>query len=541
MHPPRSTDDAAWPTDLDGFWMFDQIHAPRPLTPLSQDIVMRAMTDGFCIALAELGCPFEFRFRTINEYAYAAFLPVASPEPAERYRANVDALLPRLAERWQHEWLPAIMPGLDCLCATDYAALEDATLLATLDTLRRDLVGRWRVHGFLLFCYQAASAFDDFYRATLQPADTSEPYQLLQGYPTKAYAAQCGFWELGRQIRSSATLRRLFAAGADLDCLREHCEASDFLDMLGAHLRSFGWRSDACIELAAPMWHEDPTPALNALASLAACDETESPVARLAQVAARRERLLHAARARLAGNPDLLQRFEHQYALARHHVVLDEDHNFFIDQMGNSGMRMPVLELGRRLADRHALARRDDVFMLVVDEIRDGLAGAPLRGLVEHRRAELERCAVLMPPHALGTPPQQETDDPLIAALIKTDLPPPLRANAPGVVRGTPASPGVARGRAKVAFDLAQASTIRPGEILVCEMTLPPWSMLFSTVAAVVADTGGVLSHCATVARECGIPCVVGTTVGTTTIRDGMELLVDGSKGEVLLLRPAAA
>ena len=68
---------------------------------------------------------------------------------------------------------------------------------------------------------------------------------------------------------------------------------------------------------------------------------------------------------------------------------------------------------------------------------------------------------------------------------------------------------------------------------MVCEMTVPPWVPLFATVSAVVADSGGILSHCAIVAREFGLPAVVGTRVGTTTIRDGMIVTVDGTKGLV--------
>jgi pyruvate,water dikinase len=68
---------------------------------------------------------------------------------------------------------------------------------------------------------------------------------------------------------------------------------------------------------------------------------------------------------------------------------------------------------------------------------------------------------------------------------------------------------------------------------MVCEMTLPPWTPLFSTVSAVIADTGGILSHCAIVAREYRIPCVVGTGVGTIAIKDGQTVTVDGAKGIV--------
>jgi pyruvate,water dikinase len=101
------------------------------------------------------------------------------------------------------------------------------------------------------------------------------------------------------------------------------------------------------------------------------------------------------------------------------------------------------------------------------------------------------------------------------------------------VITGTGASPGTVQGQAKVVHDLSEASKVQRGDILVCEMTMPAWTPLFSTASAVVSDTGGVLSHSAIVAREYRIPCVVGTVVGTSVIKDGMLLTVDGSRGIV--------
>jgi phosphoenolpyruvate synthase/pyruvate phosphate dikinase len=103
----------------------------------------------------------------------------------------------------------------------------------------------------------------------------------------------------------------------------------------------------------------------------------------------------------------------------------------------------------------------------------------------------------------------------------------------PNVVSGTGASPGTVHGRATVVRNLSEASKIQSGDILVCEMTMPAWTPLFSTASAVVSDTGGVLSHCAIVSREYRIPCVVGTVVGTSLLKDGMLLTVDGSRGVV--------
>jgi pyruvate,water dikinase len=75
---------------------------------------------------------------------------------------------------------------------------------------------------------------------------------------------------------------------------------------------------------------------------------------------------------------------------------------------------------------------------------------------------------------------------------------------------------------------------VAPGEILVCRTTTPAWTALFGVVGAVVTDTGGILSHAATVAREYAIPCVVGTRIATARFRDGDHLVVDGSEGTVL-------
>jgi pyruvate,water dikinase len=313
-------------------------------------------------------------------------------------------------------------------------------------------------------------------------------------------------------------------------------EGRAWLARLRTHLDEYGWRVDAILELAEPTWREDLDIPLNALQGLVALDDAEDPDVRLQRTAERRERLLAGARARLAGDPEQLARFDALYAPARNHGVIDEDHNFYIDQMGNAGLRFPVLEFGRRLVGHGTVDQIDDVFMLTTAEIRAGLLGMDQRAVVAARRAELAHWATITPPPTIGEPPPDDEIDPFMAGLIKTAAPPVPQAQTATVIRGTPASPGTARGRARVARSLEEASTVEPGQILVCEMTLPPWSVLFATIGAVVADTGGVLSHCATVAREYGIPCVVGTVVGTTAIPDGALLEVDGTSGEVRIV-----
>jgi len=97
-------------------------------------------------------------------------------------------------------------------------------------------------------------------------------------------------------------------------------------------------------------------------------------------------------------------------------------------------------------------------------------------------------------------------------------------------------SPGTARGVARVIRSLGDAERLHEGEVLVTETTAPPWTPLFARAAAIVTDAGGMLSHCAVVAREYRIPAVVGTKIGTVAIRDGQLVEVDGTNGIVRLI-----
>ncbi len=101
---------------------------------------------------------------------------------------------------------------------------------------------------------------------------------------------------------------------------------------------------------------------------------------------------------------------------------------------------------------------------------------------------------------------------------------------------GNAGSPGKVRGTARVVRSLAESHKLGVGEILVAQTTSPSWTPLFGTAAGIVTDTGGILSHCAVVAREYGIPAVVGTAVATSIITDGQTIEVDGDAGQVHLI-----
>ena len=188
-------------------------------------------------------------------------------------------------------------------------------------------------------------------------------------------------------------------------------------------------------------------------------------------------------------------------------------------------MRLPILEMGGRLAESDSISEANDVFHLTFDEIKSGFSGADHKDLVTGRKAEMEKWGKIVPMPTIGEPhPHEEGEgDPLGVAFAKFFGVPPEPSRDPDIIPGT----------AKVVRSLAEASKLEKDDIMVCEMTMPPWMPLFSIAGAVVADTGGPLSHCAIVSREYKMPCVVGTVIGTAVITDGMTLTVDGAKGIV--------
>jgi pyruvate,water dikinase len=180
-------------------------------------------------------------------------------------------------------------------------------------------------------------------------------------------------------------------------------------------------------------------------------------------------------------------------------------------------------ELGRVGDELHRLrriAQRDDVYFLDFTQARAGIRGTDLHEVVEsaRERYELEIRRRHVPRVLLsdGTEPEAT----LLAATVE------------GALTGTPASAGVVTGTARVILDPVGAQ-LEPGEILVCPSTDPGWTPLFLTAGGLVMEMGGANSHGAVVAREYGIPAVVGVPDAVATIQNGVEITVNGTAGSV--------
>ncbi|HEY5058166.1 MAG TPA: PEP-utilizing enzyme [Gaiellaceae bacterium] len=275
------------------------------------------------------------------------------------------------------------------------------------------------------------------------------------------------------------------------------------------------------------------------------------------ELARPREKLL-AERDRIAGEySELLStdeeraQFEQMLGLCRHVFPHAESHKFFIEHWGTSLFFNKVREVGAVLAENGLVEDAEDIFFLNIHEVREALSdlglawsgGARARGTVywpprvARRKEILAKLSEWAPPPALGVVPEV-INDPTVQLLwgVTAER---LREWAGGGeegVHGYAASPGVVEGVARVVRDVNDIGTVQQGEVLVCPVTAPSWAPVFPKIAAAVSDIGGMMSHAAIIAREYGLPAVVGTGDGTKQIKTGDRVRVDGDNGTVTIL-----
>jgi pyruvate,water dikinase len=243
------------------------------------------------------------------------------------------------------------------------------------------------------------------------------------------------------------------------------------------------------------------------------------------EIAAEREGAQEACRAALADHPELLSRFDALLEVAQRYAVLREQQARDFT-LGWTLLRRCVLRLGESLAAAGIVDTAEDVFLLTRAEL-----GGPedLRGVVADRRRTWERQRRLTAPLTLGTPPKAIRE--LVHGAAEAARTRPVPPDA--ILVGEPASPGRATGAVRIVRGPEDFHSFEDGEVLVARLTAPAWTPLFGRAAAVVTDGGTLAAHASLVAREYGIPAVVGTSDATHRLRDGQVVIVDGGAGVV--------
>ena len=558
-----------WDSEVerDFFWVYDDLHCPHPVSPMFFDI------GGWWLSCDHMfrrfGTPFavDWLAKNVNGYVYTTPVPpdptlrIDATEYSARYGARVprdedfaktmgaylDTVLPVYGEQFADWWRDRLRPEMERNFAFLEARLDDQDRmsLAELACLLEDAIDihdrHWKIHWMLNFA-QLSATLD--LRAVMERTRGGVDEGLLGRLQNSAsdrnWDSIEALWRMKNEVRDDDVLRRAFTAddsASTVEALRATDRGRRFIsERIEPYQREFGWHAVWSHEFIFPTVREQMPPVVELVRGYLDTDY-DYPSA----MAAMRADIDAASSEILQGlTGEALEEMRAANAVNLRMAPLTPDHHFYIDQGANAHMRLVLIAIGRKLVEMERLDQPDDVMFLRYNELRS-LIGDPAaidaRGIVAAQREKRTAAEQLRPRDWIGTVTPSQLAFPY---LVNWGYPERFYQQQPADERrvtGLGASPGVIEGVARVVRTVDEFDEVRDGDILVCQMTNPAWVVLFTKIAGLVTDTGGTTSHPAVLAREFGIPAVIGTSVATQRIVTGDRLKVDGSAGLVEIIR----
>jgi rifampicin phosphotransferase len=551
-------------------------HVPGPVSPLFEDVYIdgaihdanTAMQEGF--GLNPAGHKSHF---VVNGYVY---MSGGRPPLKQMYRDR-KAIPPRRRNPptfeqteaiWRDEQVPKYLAVIDRWRDIDLPTTPIGQLYEGIRELARADAAYW-FDGFLavmLIVRGTDSSFHGFLEQYGKGEFTSGVF--LTGMQSVAMDAEAQMWEAVQKVRRNSAVNHLVLttpAGRLLSALRQEPAAGDVVTGIDAYLDEYGHEVQS-LDFAEPTASEDPTNVmLNLQALVGALDY--DPEARRTELARKRAEALERADRHFVGEAekthlrsrtdmehqpvkfDLNPEFHHMLAEAKRYYYLREAGLHYL-AAGWPALRALALELGRRLTDLGTLGDANEVFYLRASQLEDAIAAAERGNAIPHlHQSALEQVELRAARARLRNPPQipipeteahQEEGRGMGGMRMKGSwvLASVQMINPEGdTLEGYACSPGQVTAEASVILSPADFGNMKPGNILVCPMTTPTWTRLFSQAAGLVTNVGGILSHGSIVAREYNIPAVLGTGDITDRIRSGQWISVDGTAGIVTILR----
>ncbi len=434
---------------------------------------------------------------------------------ASRAFRSGEAERARAAQREVDQWVSSLSP---------VAATSDADLLA-----RVRQTSRWferMLPEMMTVTLHAGASRIVIERMAAAAGEPDAANAITSGFGGVASAGPpIALWDLGRQVRQSSQLQNQFAQGVEgLDQrLRTDPACVEFVEAFDLFLRRFGYHGADELELASPKWDTDPELALRIVERLREAPDDRDPAEAAQTVAANRVAVTARVRQKLRGPRRLL--FDRAVRSASLYVPEREN--------TKAALVRALFEARRalnELARRHAVSR-DDIYLLVHEELEPALDDpAAFASPIEQRRALRTWLQQRDPPFWFERQISDPAGWPLRADGGRT---PSGSSQATMRVQGLGVSAGVVTGRARVILDPNAPAELEPDEILIAPQTDPAWTPLFLGAAGVIVERGAVMSHAAIVARELGIPAVVGIEDATTAIPTGATVTIDGTTGLV--------
>ena len=528
------------PADADLTWNQEDAHTAEARPYLSADYSFHGPQVGINTRLVDQGGPVRVRYALFNCYVYVTAPLAVAPEEVAEARARVSAKsrqqARQLRQTWDTEYLPAVHEHYAWIRAQVPETQDRAAAVAAWIELWRRVSRIWITHMRTTGpAYNVMDELAERYAALTGRPATEAPI-LIQGRAETLQAMERCLYHVVLAVRDAPAVARAIENGdaRSLEDLEALPGGGPVAGELWSFLERFGDAGQLGLDLRNPAWLDEPRLVLVEIARRLR-GELEDPDARHARLIAISDALAERTRETLRDRPADLARFEEVLAVARAAGPLTEEHNYWIDRRASAHVRRAVLRFGERLVRDGSLDAPGDIFYFWADEITEALrAPRDLRPLVRERSRELRWAERLRAPQTLGKKVE------VVAAANARIIDLGFRVAQTGgdVLTGVPASAGVARGPARLIRDASRFDRFQRGDVLVCRSSQVSWIPLFTIASAVVADIGGALSHAAVVAREFGVPAVVGTGTALDTLVDGEQVEVDGTAGTVRRLAP---
>ena len=568
--------------DDERFWFYNSMHFPEPMC-LFDTITAEA---AYCALGANntrvhcLPTTLGIDYRIINGRIYIGGNAVTDPAEIARrteefkqrafyYYGNWERLYAQWKEKMmvlirEAEKLPKVeLPEFEPL-AHVHAGRGIASNHYLLDIYQKTLEGyfrMWQYHfEFLLLGYGAYLTFFDFCKKAFPEISDQTVARMVAGMQAEIF-------------RPDDELRRLAKRAIELGVDDKLCDGSTPHDIIKSLEQSGEPGRTWLEELAVSRdpwfninvgdgfyhyhrsWNDDLSMPFAALpgyiANVKAGHRIERPIEKLM---AERTKLIADYR-ELLNSDEERAAYDQMISLAHRVFPYVEGHKFYCEHWYTNLFFNKIRQFGALLSANGFFRDTEDIFHLthyeveaaIIDMMTSWSNGSPPRGpvrwpaIVEERKAAIARWAKHNTPPALGPVPDV-IEDPAIVMLwgiTRENLDAWLSAGEQpdsNEIRGFAASSGVAEGVARVVKTVEEIGRLRQGDILVCQVTNPTWAPIFQKIAAAVSDIGGSMSHAAIVAREFGLPAVVGTGTATQKIKDGQRIRVDGGRGVVTIL-----
>ena len=516
-----------------------------PLTPLFRTLGLDAVNERMKFIMDKfIGTPGLLPSEPIiavNEYAY--YNGSVRFGPMFKVVLDTGGIIKRMftgaVERWTDEGRPKYMNTVQRWEQKQLKGLSNDDLLAGVRELTGAAVDAYLalVSGVIPAAWISEAWFTWNYKFIKRKGDPTAPTYLLgfESLPIKGEKVlyDLAMWSRERpkltEYLKNISTHRLAAQINDPNSEPEVNEWETWATRFQSHLREYG-HMIYNLDFGNPTPADDPAPILDTF-KLFLRGEGTNPYERQQVSADRRKDAVQTMLGRLKGRR--LKSFQKNLERAQKYAPLRED------GLADVGMGYPLIRrmlriLGSRFVSHGMIEQPDDIYWLTREEVENAASsldrGLPLNALsllIPERKAIWDAARQATPPMAL---PQMK-----LFGVDLMELKSGIKRPKGNTIKGVAASPGSVTAPACVITSPQDFSKMNDGEVLVAPLTTPAWTPLFARAAAVVTDIGGPLSHGSIVAREYGIPAVLGTGIATKRISEGQVVTVDGSAGTVSL------